>query len=292
MNSSDSNNSLEKGNKKVLIGSPIHQKPPILKEFLLSLSELSKGNLELTYLFIDDNNHEESSNLLREFATNREDVIIFKSNDMENYICDDVTHRWKESLIWKVANFKNMMIKVALENDFDYLFLIDSDIVLNPNTLKHLISTKKEVISEIFWTKWNPNMPELPQVWLWDQYGLFSKNRNEKVTDDEMLLRQQNFINLLRKPGIYEVGGLGACTLISREALEKGVNFEEIKNLSFWGEDRHFCVRASSLGIPLYVDTYYPAYHIYRDSDLEKVNEFKEKQKTRNIQTVEMSKKI
>ena len=37
-----------------------------------------------------------------------------------------------------------------------------------------------------------------------------------------MLARHQKFINMLKKPGIYEVGGLGACTLISRFALDKG----------------------------------------------------------------------
>lgn len=73
----------------------------------------------------------------------------------------------------------------------------------------------------------------------------------------------------LRQPGVYEVGGLGACTLIRRSALEKGVRFERIRNLSLWGEDRHFCVRAAALGIPLFVDTRNPAFHIYRDSDLE-----------------------
>ena len=35
-----------------------------------------------------------------------------------------------------------------------------------------------------------------------------------------------------------------------------------------FGEDRHFCIRAAALGFTLYVDTHYPAYHIYRESDL------------------------
>ena len=30
-----------------------------------------------------------------------------------------------------------------------------------------------------------------------------------------------------------------------------------------FGEDRHFCIRAAALGLSLYVDTHYPAYHIY-----------------------------
>lgn len=64
------------------------------------------------------------------------------------------------------------------------------------------------------------------------------------------------------------MGGLGACTLIRRSVLEAGVNFDRIPNVSFWGEDRHFCIRAQAYGFQLFVDTHYPAYHIYRLSDL------------------------
>ncbi|WP_328130652.1 hypothetical protein [Peribacillus frigoritolerans] len=77
--------------------------------------------------------------------------------------------------------------------------------------------------------------------------------------------RYQSFIRQMRTPGVHKVGGLGACTLISQKALKAGVNFNRIENLSFWGEDRHFCIRAAALGISMYVDTHLPAYHIYRE---------------------------
>ncbi|WP_350063114.1 glycosyltransferase family 2 protein [Peribacillus frigoritolerans] len=94
------------------------------------------------------------------------------------------------------------------------------------------------------------------------------------MTDSEINTRYQSFIRQMRTPGVHKVGGLGACTLISQKALKAGVNFNRIENLSFWGEDRHFCIRAAALGISMYVDTHLPAYHIYRDSDLEGAMEF------------------
>ena len=99
---------------------------------------------------------------------------------------------------------------------------------------------------------------------------------NSGITEAEAAQKTREFINMLRKPGTYEVGGLGACTLISRDSLLKGVNFNRVHNVSFWGEDRHFCIRAAVLEIPLHVDTYYPAYHIYRPSDLAGVEEYKQ----------------
>lgn len=267
---------LEKNNKiKLLIGSPIHQKRDILKEFLISLEELDKSEIDISYFFIDDNVDSDSSRILNGFCKNNENAIVESSDYEDEYVCDSITHNWKENLIWKVAAFKNRIIQYAIDNNFDYLFLIDSDIVLHPKTLKKLISDNKDIVSNIFWTKWQPDSIELPQVWVKDTYTLWQSFRDENITDDEKNRRTFEFLNNLRKPGVYEVGGLGACTLISRNSLIKGVSFSEIKNLSFWGEDRHFCIRATALGLKLYVDTEYPAYHIYREGDLIGVKKYK-----------------
>lgn len=267
----------------ILIGSPVHQKPEILREFLASLKKLQKHNLQVDYYFIDDENPVESSELLACFEDGTSDVMILENSEHEKYQCDETTHYWSEYLIWKVAGLKNMIISAALDRDYDYLFLVDSDLVLHPSTLKQLISTGKDIVSTVFWTKWQPNECELPQVWLFDQYELYRKKRRETLTEKEIYLRQQQFLQILKQPGTYEVGGLGACTLISRKALRGGVNFNEIKNLSFWGEDRHFCVRAAALGFSLFVDTHFPAYHIYREDDLKGVEKYKESWMDLNI---------
>ncbi|MBF8263353.1 MAG: glycosyl transferase [Parachlamydiales bacterium] len=260
---------------RVLIGSPIRQKPLILHEFLESLCRLEKKNYELDFLFIDDNEQSESKNLLNRFPARCtiQQPDIFSSG--AKYVCNETTHHWKDSIIWKVAQFKDRIIQSAREQDYDYLFFIDSDIVLHPRTIDQLIKANKEIVSNIFWTQWMPDQVPLPQVWVSDHYTLFERGIQEQITQAEASQRQRNFLERLRRPGVYEVGGLGACTLISRSALTRPINFQRIRNISFWGEDRHFCIRAAALGIGLYVDTHYPAYHIYRDSDLSGVEEFK-----------------
>ena len=42
--------------------------------------------------------------------------------------------------------------------------------------------------------------------------------------------------------GLYQVGMTGACVLISKPVLEAKVNYDHIYNVSFWGEDRAFCI--------------------------------------------------
>lgn len=265
-------------NTKVLIGSPIRQTYNILVNFISSLSNIMEEGINIEYFFIDDNDDINSSTLLKNFAVESKNKVIIEAGEkIDTYVRTEDTHYWKESLIWKIAQYKNRIIEYAKENCYDYLFLIDSDIMLHPKTLSSLINSNKDIICEVFWTRWQKNADELPQVWMCDEYSFITKERNEILTEEESNKRYTDFIEKLKKPGIYEVGGLGACTLISKKALNKGVNFNKIYNLSFWGEDRHFCIRAAALGFKLYVDTTYPAYHIYRREDLKGVEQFRNK---------------
>ncbi len=262
----------------ILVGSPIRQKPAILKEFLESLDRIDQSACTLHFLFVDDNDLEQSKAILHAFAQKKGkkcSILSPEAPSSSPYQCNEVTHHWSDDNIWKVAAFKDRIIQFANQKNYDYLFLIDSDIVLHPKTIEHLIGDNKEIVSEIFWTRWTPESIPLPQVWLYDQYTLNEQAAGEKLTQEESVKRTVNFINKLKKPGVYPVGGLGACTLISKSALQKGVSFKKIPNITFWGEDRHFCIRAAALGIGLYVDTHYPAYHIYRESNLEGVAAFK-----------------
>lgn len=265
---------------KILVGSPIRQKPAILNEFLESLERLDQTCYSLDYFFIDDNDLEESKVLLQSFAKKKGgkcQITPAAGGQSSEYCCNETTHYWSDENIWKIAAFKDKMIEFAHENNYDYLFLIDSDIVLHPKTIQQLIEDNKEIVSEIFWTRWTPESIPLPQVWLYDHYTLIEQRAGEQLTQEQQVKRTVDFINKLKRPGVYEVGGLGACTLISKSALQKGISFRKIPNLTFWGEDRHFCIRAAALGIGLHVDTHYPAYHIYRESNLEGVAAFKRK---------------
>jgi hypothetical protein len=128
-----------------------------------------------------------------------------------------------------------------------------------------------------FLDQWNPGETFLPQVWEKGKYTLFWSNPGEDLSAEEIDYRIRNYLTVLKSPGLYEVGGLGACTLIRCSAIYKGVCFKSIPNLELTGEDRHFCIRATVLGLKLYVDTQLPAYHIYRPADLEGVGIYKEK---------------
>lgn len=267
--------------KKLLVGSPVRQKHQILSEFLQGLDEADKNGFSVSYYFVDDNVDEKSTELLHDFAQSHE-AIIKKGSQLTDldrfsrYTSDEVTHIWDSTSIRKIAYFKDTIIEYALDHNYDYLFFLDSDIVVDHRTLQQLASRNVEIISNVFWTQWKPNWQLEPQCFWMPALNRQSKSPfSPPISAEEARQLQRNFFAKMRIPGMYKVDGLGACTLISRSALQKGVRFKEIPNLSLLGEDRHFCVRAGAAGIDLYFDTVYPVYHIYREAYLDRVDEFK-----------------
>lgn len=256
---------------RILAASPVHQQPETLNLFLNSLERLHMDNYTVDYLFVDDNDQAASSELLELFAEKHQERVLPFLQGSKNTVKrqDEYTHYWPSELVWKVAGYKNALIGTALQLNYDALLLIDSDLLLHPSTLCRLVNTGKDIVSEIFWTRWQPEGSLLPQVWMSDNYNLYENRFGEMLTEEQQHIAEQEFLDKLRVPGLYEVGGLGACTLIRRNVLEAGAHFGQIPNITFWGEDRHFCIRAAAMGFPLYVDTHYPAFHLYREHDRE-----------------------
>ena len=259
---------------KILVGSPVRQKSSILKEFLLGLEEADYGQNEVAYFFVDDNTEEASSELLNAFAKTH-DVIIQKGSDLFDADAHYEGHVWHAANLARITVYKNKMISHCIDHGFDYLFLIDSDIVLDKRCVLQLLSNHVDIVSNVFWTQWRKNGILTPQCfWIPDIY-IQDKAFNVPMTFEEAHKIRMDMVEKLKTPGLYKVDGLGACTMISRRALEMGVSFKEIPNLRIPGEDRPFCIRAGALGIDLYMDSTYPVYHINKEIYLDRVDEFR-----------------
>ena len=194
-----------------------------------------KGEFDLFFILTNSPN-------LKKFLSEGEYV---ECNDVDNSY---TPHVWTPHRLSLMAKYRNMMVKHVLDNNYDYFFSVDSDLVLQPDTLQHLVSLDKDIVGEVLWTEWKEGI-EQPNAWMSDYYEF------------------GNFpVELFRQPGLYKVGMVCCCCLINRRVLLAGVNYSPVYNLSFtmW-EDRALCVRAAVHGFDIYLDTNYPAIHLYHN---------------------------
>lgn len=234
---------------RILIGAPVRQDETTFRLYLESLKALNTESLEVEWFFFLHNCPD-----LRQLLKPSQ-CLCMKSTSA--YVKDQNTHHWKQEVLKEVTTMKNMLLERTIEGGHDAFFLVDSDLLLHPETLQQLVKADKPIVSNVFWTRWTPDEPEMPNAWNVDHYGFLPGE-----------------IERWRQPGLYRVGMSGACILIRREVIEAGVNYSPIYNVShsIW-EDRAFCIRAACAGFPIFMDTNYPARHLYRDEDVQEVLE-------------------
>ena len=226
----------------VISFTPVRQNPEVLKLFLQRLNVQGCESW-----FYDDNDNEKSTLQLQDWTV-LPPTGIANTTDYRRGV---ISHTWSGNSVSRVAGMKNYAIDQFLKTDASHLFLVDSDVILLPGTVDHLLELDVPVVSSVYWSRWQPTQPYMPNVWDSGHYDFHSGAS----------------LTRLAEPGHYEVGGLGACTLIERSVLER-VRFDPVPNFPMWGEDRWFCMRAGVLGIPLLADACLTPWHVYRDTDL------------------------
>lgn len=238
---------------RVLIGAPAKQDPRIFREFLKSLDALKLPDGVTVDRFFVVNDCPE---ILDQLHPN--EYVIENTGDV--YITDENTHRWTDENLYKMCKLRNILLDRVISGGYDALFMVDTDLILHPMTLWRLLKNQKDLCAEIFWTAAQPDTPEIqwPNCWDVDQCSYWPDS-----------------LEKWRQPGIHRVGGTGACFLISRRAIEAGCDYSPIPNIykALAGEDRWFCLRAYCLGFEIFIDTHYPATHLYRPSEYEKYME-------------------
>lgn len=233
---------------KILLCAPIHEKEEIFNLYLEHIRSLNiPSNVQLDKLFILHN-----CETLKKCLKNDERFLEYKN--ITSYEKTEKNHVWRDGNFKDVVSMKNYLIEYALTQNYDYIFFVDSDLMLHKETLNSLLNANKDMIAEIFWTKWDNQEQAMPNCWSFDHYQIYDFD----------------FAKWKQK-GVYQVGMTGACTLIKRKVLESGVNWNLINNLSMtqW-EDRAFCVRAAASGFDIWIDTNFPAIHLYRESEYKK----------------------
>lgn len=223
--------------KTILITAPLRQDADIFEAYQTGLErlEVPEGYGVSRFFVVNDCNE------VIPFIRGAEWI---RAETGETYEKTHNDHLWTPELMTKMSGLRNMTIRRMLEGGFDYWLSIDTDIVVQPQTLRQLLEADRDIVSEIFWTQ-APSGQYWCNAWLADQ----SSGMPEEW----------------RKPGLYQCGMTGALTLVKRRVFEAGVDYTPIPNIkrALRGEDRHFCVRAACAGFDMWIDTHCPATHLY-----------------------------
>lgn len=231
--------------KKILLFSSLCKEKEILKLVLPSWQNQIAEGFELDILIYNDNNDPKAFKYAESFINSSNNINLLPNIFSISSSYKD--HLWNTQSFERITKIKNTAINYARQKNYDSLFLIDADLVLHPMTLSHLFSLKKDFVFELFWTKFKDQSFVKPNCW---DYHSWNYNNS-------------NSILKLKTKGVYKTGAGGACSLLSKKAMDKGLNFEKLNTLAFGGEDRHICTRAEVLGIDIFIDTHYPAFHIF-----------------------------
>lgn len=225
--------------------SPVRQHPEVLALFL---KHMARQPVDL-WLY-DDNTDPDSSALVKHSGARVLPTIPQLAPS--TYRRAEDTHKWDVATYRRVADIKNAAIDLFYRTTkATHLFLIDSDVLVQPGLVAHLAEAGEPIIASVYWTKWYPHIGRGANMW---------------GSPPEPLL----------VPGHHEVAGTGACTLIRRQVLRR-VRFDLQPHMPKEGEDRWFCYLAHQNGYRLMMCSHLNPFHVYRDSEIAAAAEWSQK---------------
>lgn len=253
----------------IVCGTSVRKSAVILSAYLQSLAwQVLPPNVDCVPCFVDDGLEPDARQLLEAFVQERGGVILpsVQPGAVGDFTDIGISHQWSDQAMRRVGANKDQVIRFALENRADGLWFVDADLICDRRTLWSLLSVPAPIVCGVYWTVWSKNPPELPpvhagpQVWLTHPYGLAGHGMEEWEFRRKLINRE-----------LVTVFGQGACTLIRRDALLKGVSFAPLPdNVGpglMQGEDRHFCLRAERLHLRMVADPWADIWHCYHRPD-------------------------
>lgn len=254
----------------IVIGTAIRKPPDILRAYLDALDrQVLPPRTRVTYHFVLDTEDPEAVALVETFVKERtglvERVTTIQQGDFDDN--HPTTHQWNATAMARVGQLKNRILHQAHAQHAEAVWFCDADLICDDHTLRSLWFCEAPVACAVYWTRWhnNPNIHAAPQVWLRHPYELSGRGYPDEAS----------FRRRLQTRELTKVWGQGACTLIRKEVMAKGVSFAYVPGIPtegmMAGEDRHFCLQCESKHIPMIADPWPHIFHCYHPQDREAI---------------------
>ncbi len=214
----------------ILIACPVRNRGWILPDYLRSLFNLDYPKDKIALHFILNDSSDESKKILRNWKESAEKdyryIRISEVNfgypsdwgeDRKNHKLNRTSKTYKT-----LSVLRNLILDIAwLDMKADYLFSVDSDILVKPDVLNKLLETRKDIVAALVKTSGNT-------------YNFIPWSGERDIIPDNL----------------FSVAVTGAVVLISRKVFEnKKIRYSVERT----GEDEGFCISASLHGYKSYV---------------------------------------
>lgn len=241
-------------NSKILLGCPIRDREWIIPNYLESIYSLDYPKELISLCWIVNQSCDQSEKLLRDFK--RQHQNEYRSIEVINYFGNRkiptdtrINNTRLDYTYHHLADVRNLLLENIGDNE--YLFSVDSDVLVNPNCLKRLLSHQKPIISSLIYNGYLVS-PEAP----WKYTNCMKYHVDGKIGHITNWFIKN--APTLKENKLIQVDVTGAVYLISRDVIDAGVRYA----YDIQGEDIPFCLSASEKGFSLWCDLQAYSNHI------------------------------
>jgi glycosyltransferase involved in cell wall biosynthesis len=211
---------------KVLVGAPVRNRAWILQRHI---DAIKAQDIPFETCYVVNDCTDETESILRR---NGFRCVRYDLGDVAT--ADPTRNGYSYA---NLAELRNRLLDEFLASDCEYLFSVDTDIIIPPGTISRLMQHGVDIVSALI-----PNSPSMDAYNIMRHIGGGVYQHILDWTD-----------------GLMEVDATGAVYLIRRDVIEAGVRYG-------WhpqGEDLYFCREARRRGFRLWCDTSIRPVHVY-----------------------------
>lgn len=256
--------------KRILIGFPCRDRAWVLPYFLEKIYNIDYDKKLIDIYCIINNSKDDSLEIIKGFKEKYEheynSIKIVVKNNSKYSMKDERKHSVRQLMYHWLSDLRNSIVKKCIDLNCDYLFSVDTDILVPSDILKRLVSHKKDYVSSIIYNGYHYRPVgcdkdydtiqmayKFPNILKKNEIGTYTHIVNSRVKNPN-----KNTLGHL-----IEVDFTGAVFLVSNEVC-KVARF----GWDNQGEDEVFCRSAKQNGFKLFCDVSLYSQHMMNDNIL------------------------
>lgn len=148
---------------------------------------------------------------------------------------------------YSIDSSRNLIAQHAIENNYDYILWVDSDMIIPPDTLVKFLEHKKDIVSGVYAYKILGGENAVAKRFIPTEDDTYEDIPLKEIRESDRLM---------------ELDGIGFGCVLTKTKIFKKIPYPYFVYTPEMGEDIYFCRKAQEQGYKIYMDTSIKAGHI------------------------------